>query len=140
MQEALRRLHALPPSDPFWKNTNGKATLFKVDVYSSTVVARDPHDVDAWWCRIGLDLWHCANEFGSDGFRAFHALGLLEPEWPAQAALHVFLNSGFDTSDRIARLASELGIERQTRLALAEIARHHPSAKEWVGQVLRVLV
>ena len=139
LRDVLRRLDALPRTDPFWKDTNERATIHKLRRYCAVVTARDPGDVEAWWCHVGLDLWFGANTFGSAGFKGLHALGLLDPSWPVKAAMDLYRSTGFDASELLGRLAVDLGIEAEILAVLMELGRTQPHVMSRFKRALRSL-
>ncbi|MEE6261929.1 hypothetical protein [Plantactinospora sonchi] len=56
VETVVRDLDALPRTDPFWANTNGRATWHKVSRYCEERLARDPGDQAARWTLLAQDL------------------------------------------------------------------------------------
>lgn len=85
--ECLRRLNRLPRTDPFWTHTNRRPTLYKLDDYCRFVLENAPHDTLALWTMAALAVSKGVEGFGSEQWKALHALDYLDVTWPICAAL-----------------------------------------------------
>src|SRR5687767_7728034 len=59
--DGLYRLDALPREDPFWQNTNNRATIHKLGEFCRLLLKQNPANTRAIWTLIGLDLLHWSN-------------------------------------------------------------------------------
>src|SRR3954452_8897397 len=62
--DGLLRLDRLPRTDPFWKTwANDRATMAKLQEYSSRLLDEEPADETALWLSAALRLFYCDNDF-----------------------------------------------------------------------------
>jgi hypothetical protein len=104
----LQRLNALPSEDPFWINTNGKPTLFKLHHYFTE---KQDSDEDLWILASVL-LLYCAD--GQLGYLLKPLLDrdLSNVEWVMAAGRWVRQTSGFSARSSL----RDLLVDLRTRL------------------------
>jgi hypothetical protein len=100
--DGLRRLDALPRTDPFWDGTNRRPTVYKLRELAERTLERGPKEAWACWAYAAISLLWCTNDFGLPGWRGLYELGLLDPSWPIHAAFHVRVSTGHNTAPAIA--------------------------------------
>jgi hypothetical protein len=87
----LQRLNALPSDDPFWNDTNGKPTLFKLHHYFTE---KQDSDEDLWILASVL-LLRCADGKLGDLLKPLLDRDLSNVEWVMAAGRWVHQTSGF---------------------------------------------
>jgi hypothetical protein len=142
--EALHYMETLPPNHPFWNSTNMSVTWPSFLLYRYTGMPRDSQDKRSWWFRIALDLVSCPNDFSSSAWRALHALGDFEVEWAIDAARHVQMECGVDTTVQLAALITELSLIDEAQVVLLQKQDFYYQGEDgynwsWEMQVLRMI-
>src|SRR6266511_3203558 len=108
--DGLRRLDALPRSDPFWRDSNGRATHFKLRDYCNRMIASDPRDARALWTMIGLDILHGVNPLATGYWKRLRDLGAFKIEWLVRMAWWLEASTGEETASPLGREIGELGL------------------------------
>ncbi|MDD9940453.1 MAG: hypothetical protein OXU20_05260 [Myxococcales bacterium] len=91
---ALKRLDALPRSDPFWVGTNNRPTVPKLVEHAAGLLERDPDDVAALETQAAIAVPRCPTDFASDAWLRLWQLGSLDVRLGVIAALWCELNCG----------------------------------------------
>lgn len=149
----LRRLDALDRADPLWHNTNLRATVHKLHDFIPRLLAENPADEEALWCRVALHHLGGSGEFGRDEWRALAAAGRLDVRWPVESAFYVYAFLGDrpayrrHTSRELADLLRELGLCRAAEPVLAGLTdreryplspwRAYLRPRRWIARVHR---
>lgn len=107
--DGLVRLDALPRTDPFWEGTNRRPTIGKLRDLAEQSFNEDRGEEWECWAYAAISLLWWDNYFGMAGWLRLHAMGLLDPAWPAQAAFHVRAESGYDTAPSLALFLTGIG-------------------------------
>lgn len=135
--DGLERLDALPRSDPFWRGSNGRATVGKLHEFCCRLLADDPRDARALWTSAGMELWWCSNEFGMIAWSGLHELELLDPRWPVQAALNLQWSSGVISVRGLASFLDRHGLWAQAMPCLDEMIQSKETfARSWAREVV----
>jgi hypothetical protein len=116
---SLQRLNRLERTDPFWRGTNRRPTVYKLREFCDVVLKENPGDVLALWTQLALDVvWGTTNgRFDLERLRRLRAAGKLEAEELICAELHIDFNSR-GTASTTARLLRELGMSDEARPVL----------------------
>jgi hypothetical protein len=134
----LVRLDKLPRTNPFWRTwANHRATMTKLQDYSSQLLQENPADEEIIWLAAALSLNYSGNDFASEAWRALHKLGRFNLAWAIDAAAYVELGSGVFTVGALVDLLRELGLVDQARAYLQIAAQDESSTRQ--GWALRVL-
>jgi hypothetical protein len=117
---SLQRLNRLERTDPFWRGTNRRPTVYKLREFCDVVLKENAGDVLALWTQLALDvLWGTSNgRFDLEQLRQLRAAGKLEAEELICAELHIEFNWGRSTASTTARLLRELGLSDEARPVL----------------------
>jgi hypothetical protein len=139
--DGLLRLNRLPRSDPYWATwANDRPTFAKLAEYCTRLRNADPADLGAIWLEVALNLYCCANDFGTESWRALHHNGCFDVAWPIDAAAVVQLYSGVPTVLALTSLVHELGEEQAARSYLAVRSKcSDVHAAGWARHALRTL-
>jgi hypothetical protein len=97
----LIRLNNLPPDDPFWVNTNGRPTVFKLPEYFARVFSESPEDEQARWGLIATQLVPCDNNFASAMLMPLVARDYRNLRWLVSAAEWVWHGSRFPVTKHL---------------------------------------
>jgi hypothetical protein len=125
---ALIRLDALPRTHSFWKDTNKRPTLGKLQDFSLLLLKLDPGDTTALWTLVALGLYGGWKHIGQAWLERLQALGALEPAGAIQAALMTSVWSTYGRRELIQLL-------KRTNLcgpARGELERLKGETEEWV--------
>src|SRR5438045_2824610 len=76
--EGLLRLDRLPRDDPFWHNSNRRATFFKLQDFNRRLVEQDPCDEQALWCQIALAQKDSSGYLSAEAWGQLHRCGKLD--------------------------------------------------------------
>lgn len=101
LRAALTRLNQLPYDDPFWRGTNSRPTLFKLDAFLKDLLRRDPNDDEARWGLIAHALHRCDNDFAREHLLVLTRKNVHSLRWLMAAAAWVPRMSGVDTTARL---------------------------------------
>ena len=136
---SLHRLNRLGRTDPFWRGTNRRPTVYKLRGFCDVVLKENAGDVLALWTQLALDVvWGTSNgRFELEQLRQLRAAGKLEAEELICAELHIEFNSGRSTASTTARLLRELGMSDEAKPVLATGRRSADRAiVKWSQSVL----
>ncbi len=139
MLESLRRLNAVPRSDPLWTNTNLRPSVHKLSDYCRRLLGENPREGSALWTLAALRVSAGEEGFGGEHWRALAALGESDVGWPICAAL---LQGGpAGTSDAaLAELLRDMRAIEAARPLLREFADSaSPHVAAWAARVLAKL-
>lgn len=136
---SLQRLNRLERTDPFWRGTNRRPTVYKLSDYCDVVLKENAGDVLALWTQLALDVvWGRRNGwFDLEQLRQLRAAGELEAEELICAELQIEFDSGRRTASTTAMLLRELGMSDEAKAVLATGRRSADRAiVKWCKSVL----
>jgi hypothetical protein len=132
---SLQRLNRLPRTDPFWRNTNRRPTVYKLNEFCQLVLQRDPNDALALWTVIAMRIFHGRDNFYPREWRRLYESGQLETGQVVCAALCSGLTGG-DTEGFI-ELLIEIGAVEEARTMLEQFrASGSELIAEWALRAL----
>jgi len=119
--DGLMRLDALPRCDPFWNNTNDRATIYKLDEFCRELLGQNHDDARAAWTLIGLDLLHW-RDLDVAHWKPLAQQGQLKSSLLIEAGLWFHTHSGTSASE-FAAFLRDLGLCFHVREELMLISR-----------------
>lgn len=133
--DALKRLNTLPRSDPFWRNTNHRPTIFKLREFGDRVLVQDPDDKLALLTRAFLD--HAiVGEFHPDLWAHLFRIKAVDVRFVAYVAMLLEVGGAPDA----VRFADFVQATESVQEAIAILREVEANAgkilAEWAGRVL----
>jgi len=118
---SLQRLNQLERTDPFWRGTNRRPTVYKLIEFCDVVLKENAGDVLALWTQLALEVVWGGNNglFDLEQLRQLRAAGKLEAEELICAELYIEFNCDCSTASTTARLLRELGMSDEAKPVLA---------------------
>ena len=137
--ESLQRLNQLPRTDPFWRNTNKRPTIFKLDQFGRRELDIKPDDRQALWMLAALDVFHGSNSFGRAYWMRLQKLGDFDITWALLAGLWAEVNFGIGSSE-MAKLLIEMESVGEARPLLELFAESRSEQiTVWAEAVLELI-
>jgi len=137
--ESLQRLNTLPRTDPFWRNTNKRPTIFKLSEFGRDLLKLNADDRQALWLKASLAVFYGAHDFGSENWKRLRELGDFDVSWAVLAGLWNEVNLGFGPGGT-ASLLLEMEATEEAR-PLLELCAGSKSVfiSEWAQGVLALI-
>ena len=135
--KAFMDLDSLPRTDPFWRNTNMKTTMFKTCDYFSRKLSADPGDCPTAWICLAFNLGWVGEPVDARLWRPLFDSG----EATGEQLIRVASNApAFFTDENVASLARLIGalrLKSSCETALQTMVHEGDNhVKEWAQRVL----
>jgi hypothetical protein len=135
---SLQRLNQLPRTNPFWRNSNLRPTIFKVGEFCEGVLSREPADVPSLLAISAMTIFH-TSEFRWGRWTQLLALNAVSLEWIVFAAMYMEV-CGADDSGEFAEFVGSSGMRTAITPLLAKIGEDSGSLlSRWSYNVLSLL-
>ena len=119
---SLQRLNQVPRTDPFWKNTNLRPTVFKLTEFCERKLDGDPDDVPSLLTITAMIIFH-TGEFQRGRWTELLSLETVSPEWIVFAAMLLEV-CGADDSSEFAEFVNSSGMRATITSLLLEIGKN----------------
>src|SRR5262249_44135392 len=133
---SLQWLNRLKRTDPFWRGTNRRPTVYKLIEFCDVTLKENPGDELALWTQLALSVaW--GNSLSLEQWKQLQATDKLKAEDLICTEMHIELCSGCGTASRTARLLRELRLSDEAKPVLATGCRSADGAiVNWRESVL----
>ncbi len=135
----LTMMNGLPRSDPFWRGTNCRPTIYKLREFCQLKRIEDPRNHTFLWGAAILPVWFGSNDFGQEAWLELSRLPEFDLRWPLYAALTTHLTANA-TEEQVSSFLREAKEIRESGPMLRRIAKEGDGlAVPWATQVLQLI-